>query len=151
MDLLAGLQKLTLGVSKDIGAHWTALVYRGHGSSESGQELAPRHPLLDGFLHCDVVQARKLVPTEESGPDPQLWTADPYVEASLVVPSDDTPTYRKPRASRTAVRIATIHPVWDEELLLQSLEGATHVRVSVIDRDLVRTRLRAHDGRWLRD
>jgi hypothetical protein len=95
--------------------------------------LTPRRPLLDGFVHCDVVQARGLTPADEAGSDAMKWTSDPLVEAELLL-ADGTLTRRK---AKTGVRVATLQPVFDEELLITAVDGASAVRFTVYDADLL--------------
>lgn len=100
-----------------------------HGKREVPKQ---RRPLLDDHVHCDVVQARGLLSREETKDHP---SAPPhaFVECTLLVPGDGCEHAR----AKTGVRVATLHPVYDEELLLADVEGASAVRFSLHDAGLV--------------
>jgi len=93
-----------------------------HGKREVPKQ---RRPLLDDHVHCDVVQARGLLPCDEAGGSPAVPLA--FVECSLLVPGDTAEHAR----AKTSVRSGTLHPVFDEELLLAAVQGAKAVRFSL--------------------
>ena len=102
---------------------------------QDGAPLSPRRPALDERLHCDVVQARGLLPTSTPGDAPEHWSCDPYVTAQLVLPAAGGGRRTGPEA-RTDVRVATLHPVWETELLLPATdEAAATVRFAVHEAD----------------
>jgi hypothetical protein len=100
-----------------------------------GALMSPRRPALDDALHCDVVQARGLLPVvapKDVAPD--QWRTDPYVTAQLVR-SPEAGGRRTGLEAVTEVRCATLHPVWEAELLLPVEEGAAAVRFAVHEAD----------------
>lgn len=106
-----------------------------HG--RDGALLSARRPTRDCHVHCDVVQARGLLPSGSGERD-----SDPQVEAQLLLREADedgqvTPNTRHARqrgaTSKTAVRLSTLHPIYEEELVLVAVEGAYAVRFYVHD------------------
>jgi hypothetical protein len=153
MDFLHGLQSATDSVFSHVGGAFSFLALKAEESVQvalhgrDGALLAPQRPLLDGHVHCDVVQARGLLPVATRGADTAHWSSDPFVEAQLLRSSDDalddahTPNSRHARdrraTAKTGVRVETLHPIFDEELLLFAacVDGADTVRFHVHDED----------------
>ena len=129
----------------DLGAFFGALggqvqgiFHPGHEGPEEGSDgglssMKPRVPRLDAFIHADVVQARGLLPREPRGAERAHPAGlDPLVQAQVLVEDGDGSVHHA-AGSRTATRVQTLRPVWDEELLLRDVAGADAVRFSVFD------------------
>ena len=85
-----------------------------------------------GFLHVDVVRARRLLPMDRTiGKDPSTWTSDPFVTAQLL------PAAAGGEMLQTSIKPTTLFPQWDEELLLHAVPRATQVKLCVYDNDKV--------------
>ena len=133
------------GAMGDLGAFFGHLGHDLQGIFQPGQDghdgkgddgglnsMKPRVPSLDAFIHADVLQARGLLPRELRGAESAHWTVDPLVQAQVLVDDGDGGVHHT-TGSRTATRVQTLRPVWDEELLLKDVGGADAVRFSVYD------------------
>ena len=122
-----------------LGGQVQGIFHPGHdgpdGDKSDGlNSMKPRVPSLDAFIHADVLQARGLLPRDLRGSESAHWTVDPLVQAQvLVVDGDGDGEVHHATGSRTATRVQTLRPVWDEELLLKDVGGADAVRFSVFD------------------
>ena len=107
----------------------------GHDEKSDGglNSMKPRVPRLDAFIHADVLQARGLLPRDlRVSEHAHSAGLDPLVQAQVLVGDGDGSAHHA-AGSRTATRVQTLRPVWDEELLLKDVAGADAVRFSVFD------------------
>jgi len=99
--------------------------------------LPPQTPALDPCLHCDIVRARHLHPTETEGAAGEVA---PLVVAQLV----NAEGVLLGEAVKSAAA-DTLEPVWDESLLVHEALGATAVRLSVFSNSRAQTPLGSVD------
>jgi hypothetical protein len=137
MELLHGLRDVSGKTLHGLGSALSFLAVKTEATvgvalhGRDGALLSARRPTRDCHVHCDVVQARGLLPSGDKDCDPQ-------VEAQLLVAegADEdgqvTPNTRHARqrgaTSKTAVRVATLHPIYEEELVLAAVNGAYGAR-----------------------
>jgi hypothetical protein len=81
----------------------------------------------------DVQQAIALIPSDipYPGAPEEAWSSDPFVVAELLpVPEGGA------ALAATSVRVASLSPVWEEELVLPRVPAASSVQLRVYDKNL---------------
>jgi len=127
------LSRIRSSAAKIVSVNRVANIgHKLHGSAHGDLHAldAGSIPRLDRFVHVDVVRAFNLLPSDHVGSDPLLWTSDPFVTATLL------PVAEQGEVVHTTHRVATLQPVWQQELILRRVPGARAVLLRVYDKDL---------------